>query len=127
VLAWLSFAGGMLYVAVTRDNVKLPAFFAIYLLLTVAASLIAFVITFVDKRRAVRDQPRIRERTLHALAALGGWPGLYLGRRLFRHKTLKLSFRAVSWAIIAVHAAFIVYGLWSGWFWLGLKVLFGWT
>jgi|GEM_PF-1759540 len=127
VMAWLSFATGMLFVAVTRDGVKLPAFLAIYLLLTVLGSLIAFLITMFDKRRSMTEQPRVSERTLHVLAALGGWPGLYLARRMFRHKTLKLSFRAVSWAIIAGHAAIIGYGFWSGWYWLALQVLLGWT
>lgn len=117
----------MLFVAVTRDGVKLPALFAIYLLLTVICSAAAFVLITIDKRRSITEQPRISERTLHVLAALGGWPGAYLGRRLFRHKTLKLSFRAVAWAIIAVHVLIIAYGFWSGWFWLGTSVLFGWT
>lgn len=126
VLAWLVFAGWMLYVAVTRDGVRLPALFAIYLLLTVALSVAAFVLIGVDKRRAITQRPRISERTLHAISAAGGWPGAYLARRLFRHKTLKLTFRAVSWAIIAAHFAMIAYGLWSGWFWTGVKVLMGW-
>lgn len=126
VLAWLAFAAWMLFVAVTRDNVKLPALFAIYLLLTVTGSAVGFYLAAVDKRRAIKDQPRISERTLHILAALGGWPGIYLARRLFRHKTLKLTFRAVAWAIIAVHAMIIAYGIWSGWWWLGIKVALGW-
>ena len=127
VLAWLAFATGMLYIAITRSGVKLPAFLAIYLLLTVVLSAIAFVMTWSDKRLAISEQDRIPERTLHVIAGLGGWPGLYLGRRMFRHKTLKLSFRAVAWSIIGLHAAIIAYGFWSGWFWLGLSVLMGWT
>lgn len=127
VFAWLLFAAWVLYAAVTRDGVKLPALFAIYLLLTVISSAAAFVLIALDKRRAVRQEPRISERTLHLLTAVGGWPGAYLARRMFRHKTLKLSFRAVAWAIIAAHALFIAYGLWSGWFWLGLSLLLGWT
>lgn len=114
----------MLFVALTRPDFRMSAFFAVYLLLTVVCSGITFVLTAVDKRRAVKEQPRISERTLHVLAAAGGWPGAYLARRLFRHKTLKAAFRAVSWVIIAVHAILIAYGLWSGWYWYGVKTLF---
>lgn len=127
VFAWLAFALFVLYAAITREAVELPALFAIYLLLTITSSAAAFVLIGLDKRRAIQQQTRISERTLHILAAIGGWPGGYLARRVFRHKTLKLSFRAVAWAIIAVHALIIVYGLWSGWFWLGISLLLGWT
>lgn len=41
---------------------------------------------------------------LHLLEALGGWPGSMLGARLFHHKTRKLTYRAVTWAIVAGHA-----------------------
>jgi uncharacterized membrane protein YsdA (DUF1294 family) len=125
VFAWLLFAGWMLYAAISRESAPVPALFAIYLLLTIVCSGIAFWLIAIDKRRALRDQPRISERTLHLFAAAGGWPGAYLARRIFRHNTLKLRFRAVAWAIIGVHAAVIAYGLWSGWFWTGLKLLFG--
>lgn len=124
VFAWLAFAMWMLYVAVARTGFELPAFFAIYLLLTVVCSGVAFLLVAIDKRRAIKDQPRISERTLHLLAAAGGWPGAYLARRIFHHKTLKVSFRAVSWVIIAVHALIIAYGFWSGWYWYGVKTLF---
>ena len=127
MFGWLVFAGWMLYAAITGEQVQLPALFAIYLLLTVVCSTVAFVLIAVDKRRARREQPRISERTLHLFAAAGGWPGAYLARRIFHHKTLKLGFRALAWAIIAVHALVIGYGLWSGWFWTGVKVLLGWS
>lgn len=112
---WLAGTTALLVLAFVRDGVKVSAFFAIYLLLTVACSMIAFVLYGLDKRRAIKNQPRISERTLHILSFLGGWPGAYLATRLFRHKTLKIMFRLVFWLTVAVHLMIIAYGIWSGW------------
>lgn len=46
----------------------------------------------LDKKRAVRNQWRIPEKTLLGIAVLGGGPGALLGMRLFRHKTRKPKF-----------------------------------
>lgn len=114
-LVWWGLASYLLYLAFTREGVKLPATLAIYLLSTVVCSVIAFVAYAIDKRRAARDQPRISERTLHLFSVCGGWPGAQLARRLFRHKTLKISFRVVFWVIVIAHLAFITYGILFGW------------
>ena len=58
-----------------------------------------------DKRQAIRGGARIRERTLHLLELLGGWPGAIVGRTLFAHKRRKLWFSLVSAAIIILHLA----------------------
>ena len=49
-----------------------------------------------------------RRRRLHLFAFVGGWPGAWLGQRIFHHKTEKLSFRLVFWLIVAAHLSFIV-------------------
>ena len=69
-----------------------------------AASLAAFVAYFLDKRAAVRGKWRTRERTLHALELLGGWPGALAAQRIFRHKTRDTGFLVVFWLIVAAHA-----------------------
>ena len=56
-------------------------------------------------RRSMRGGWRVREATLHTLALLGGVPGALVGSRVFHHKTRKLRFRLVTWAIVLVHAA----------------------
>jgi uncharacterized membrane protein YsdA (DUF1294 family) len=58
-----------------------------------------------DKRRAIRGGARIRERTLHLLELLGGWPGALVGRTLFAHKRRKIGFSLVTAAIIMLHLA----------------------
>ena len=122
---WLAGTTALLILALARESAKVSAFFAIYLLLTVACSAIAFVMYGIDKRRAVKMQPRISERTLHLLSILGGWPGAHLAQRLFRHKTLKISFRLVFWITVAFHLAIIAWGIWSGWPFEAVRNLLG--
>jgi uncharacterized membrane protein YsdA (DUF1294 family) len=76
-----------------------------------AMSLVALALYGFDKRRAESGGRRVRERTLHLVELLGGWPGALIAMRLFRHKTRKLSFLLVTWTIVAAHAA----ALWLLW------------
>ena len=61
-----------------------------------AMSLIAFVLYGIDKRRAKRQEWRVRESVLLGFAFLGGAVGALLGMNLFRHKTKHWYFRAVA-------------------------------
>lgn len=79
-----------------------------YLCLVVVMSVVCYVAYGVDKRRASTGGQRVPERTLHLLAFLGGWPGGLLGQRQFRHKTKKIRFRIVSWAVVFLH--FVIVG-----------------
>lgn len=65
-----------------------------------------------DKRCAQRDARRVPEKTLHLLAAAGGWPGAFVAQQQFRHKTKKLSFRAVFWLIVAAHQLLALDYIW---------------
>lgn len=57
-------------------------------------SLTTFAVYGIDKRRAkTAGARRISERALHRLSWLGGVAGGWLGRRFFRHKTVKAGFR----------------------------------
>lgn len=68
------------------------------------ASVVAFALYAVDKRRAARGHWRISEAVLHTAELLGGWPGALLGQRVFRHKLQKTRYMLVFWVIVVVHA-----------------------
>ncbi len=69
-----------------------------------------------DKQAARRaSRYRVSERTLHLLALCGGTPGAWCGQRVFRHKTLKRSFRGRFHLIVGLQVGLVV-----GWFfWVG--------
>ena len=74
-----------------------------------AINLFTFLTYGYDKRAARKHKWRTPEATLHLLALLGGTPAAFIAQRLFRHKTAKLSFQFVYWAIVAVHITAAVY------------------
>lgn len=76
--------------------------------LTASLSLVTLVVYGIDKRAARKGKTRVAERTLHLLAAMGGWPGAYVGQRIFRHKTQKQSFRRLFWLTLAPAIAALV-------------------
>lgn len=85
---------------------------AVYLI----AGIVAFVLYRTDKaiartsRRRDGYIGRVPEKNLHLAALVGGWPGAWLARHLFRHKTSKRSFVAVFWLTVAINIA-ITYAL----------------
>lgn len=58
-----------------------------------------------DKRRARTGGWRVRESTLLLLALIGGTPGAFAGRAVFRHKTKKQPFVAQLWLVVALQIA----------------------
>lgn len=66
-------------------------------------SVVTLVVYAVDKRRAKRKGPRVRERTLHLMSWMGGAPGGWCGRHWLRHKTLKPGFAVRLFGATVVH------------------------
>lgn len=94
-------------------------YFVWFLLLYPIFSVLAFFAYWRDKRSAERNGWRTPEQSLHLLELLGGWPGAFLAQQVFRHKTRKLSFQLVFWAIVLLHQLF-----WIDW--LSGGRLLGW-
>ena len=76
----------------------------------VVINLIAFVLYGIDKKRAIRNEYRIRESALLWIARLGGAIGSWLGIKTFHHKTKHTKFRIVVplWMIIWIVAIVLV-------------------
>src|SRR5579859_3392593 len=69
---------------------------------------VVFATYGLDKQMAKREGWRIPEATLFLLASLGGSPGAYLAMHMFRHKTVKGTFRIVFWLIVAAQIVLLV-------------------
>jgi len=87
----------------------MPWWIAALLLWHALASIVAFGAFGVDKSLARRGARRIRERTLHLISLLGGWPGALAGRALFRHKTIDRRFSVRLGAVVLLHVS-----IWAG-------------
>lgn len=71
---------------------------------------VTFLVFGADKWMAGHARGRrVPERTLLLLSALGGWPGGWAAMRVFRHKTLKGSFRVRFFLALIPNA----WGLWA--------------
>jgi|GEM_PF-2019868 len=85
--------------------------------LDISASLFAYLIVInlttilmygYDKFKAVyRKGMRVPENILHLLEALGGSIGALIARKLFMHKTKKVSFYKITWIILVLQIAFL--------------------
>ena len=75
-------------------DISLEDFAVLIAIALVVVNLGSVIAIWWDKRRAKKDQWRIKEGTLLAWALVGGWPGGIWAMRRFRHKTSKRSFQA---------------------------------
>lgn len=74
-------------------------------------NLIGFLAMYIDKKKAKRNEWRIKEGTLISLALLGGGIGGMIGMYKFRHKTKKLKFTVGFPTIIITQIVLIIYCL----------------
>lgn len=76
-----------------------------------ALNLLTLAAFGIDKLKARSNRWRIPEAALLWLALLGGTPGAYAGRALFRHKTRKQPFSGRLHAVAAVQVVALGVGL----------------
>lgn len=79
----------------------------------IAINLAAFMAFGIDKMLAEAQRWRIAESTLLTWALLGGTPGAYAARHLFRHKTRKQPFSSNLHTIAGLQIAAL--GALCGW------------
>lgn len=79
----------------------------------IAVNFCTFAAFGIDKMKAEAGKWRIAESTLLMLAFLGGSPGAYVGRSLFRHKTRKQPFSNMLHSIATFQGLLIAGG--GGW------------
>jgi uncharacterized membrane protein YsdA (DUF1294 family) len=82
-------------------------YWRIYLIWLAIASGITFVLYGFDKTQSKNGGWRVPEVVLHGLALLGGFPGGWAGRSVFRHKTKKGFFVFVLAVSTAIHLGLV--------------------
>lgn len=97
-LAILAFCAIYVLVHLNWGPVPLWVLFA-YL----GVSIVTFGAYALDKSAARLRGRRVAETSLILLGMFGGWPGAILAQQLFRHKTRKLTFRAVFWVSVLIN------------------------
>ncbi|WP_042883525.1 DUF1294 domain-containing protein [Cupriavidus necator] len=80
-------------------------------IVSVLASIFAFLAYAIDKARAARNAWRIPEAQLHLLALCGGWPGALAAQHLLRHKNRKPEFQVTFWGTVVLNVTAIA--LWK--------------
>jgi uncharacterized membrane protein YsdA (DUF1294 family)/cold shock CspA family protein len=75
----------------------------------VIASGVTFMAYGFDKSAAMNGRWRTRERSLHLLSLLGGWPGALVAQRMFRHKSRKADFQVVFWITVLINCGVLAW------------------
>jgi uncharacterized membrane protein YsdA (DUF1294 family) len=79
----------------------------LFLLISFAINLIAFLFYGIDKRKAQNGAWRISEATLLLFSFIGGGLGSLLGMNIFHHKTRHLKFRILVPLFLILYTAFL--------------------
>jgi len=75
----------------------------------IAITLVTFLAYGYDKAIAGSRMTRVSEKVLLALTLAGGTVGAYVAMVLFRHKTVKSSFRLQFWLVALIQIALVIF------------------
>lgn len=73
----------------------------VFLLYFIGMNIAGFCAMYIDKKRAIKGEYRIKEKVLWNYAFLGGAIGTTIGMKRFRHKTKHRAF-AIGFPLLAV-------------------------
>lgn len=73
----------------------------------VVMNIFAFILYGVDKRRAIKKEWRISERSLILVSVMGGAFGAFVGMYVFRHKIRHIKFQLIIPLTVIVHFVLI--------------------
>lgn len=107
ILMWGAMSGAFLFClfsAMYHSVLGIPLAFIAYLYIVL--SLVTFIMYWIDKTAAIKQQWRVPEFTLHGLELGGGWFGGFVAQQLLRHKTIKFNYQLTFWSIVALHIGF---------------------
>lgn len=99
---------GLLLILPLSATLRLPLPLWVVPVWLLLASVAAWSVYALDKRRAQAGAWRISEASLHLLELLGGWPGALLAQHHLRHKTRKVGFQILFWSIVAFYQGLAV-------------------
>ena len=101
--------------AIVAGAVALAVHFSIHPLIGAVAGInLATILLYgYDKAIAGGTRRRVPENVLHLAAIAGGSPGALLAQVLFRHKTVKASFRRVFWLIVVFQLVAVGAAWWA--------------
>jgi uncharacterized membrane protein YsdA (DUF1294 family)/cold shock CspA family protein len=74
-----------------------------------SASVACFTLFGFDKTRAQRGGERVPEVVLKGMSVLGGWPGGYVGMRVFHHKTQVKGFLSAYWPVYLLEVGVLAF------------------
>lgn len=80
----------------------------IFLIYLIIINILAFILMYLDKKRAIKKEWRISEGTLILTSILGGSIGSLIGMYTFRHKTKHLKFKLGIPIILAIQLLLII-------------------
>ena len=75
----------------------------------IVINIISFLAMLYDKRKAIKNEYRVSEKTLFYLALALGGVGIYTGMIVFRHKTKHMTFKVFIPLIIILNFTIIGY------------------
>ncbi|MBE6053498.1 MAG: DUF1294 domain-containing protein [Clostridium sartagoforme] len=72
-------------------------------------NIVAFIVIYIDKQKAIKHKWRIKESTLFLLSILGGSLGTLIGMYTFHHKTKHIKFTLGIPFVLILQIIFIYY------------------